>query len=109
MTARTERATAPEGIRGNGGDGGRAEVPLRIGLVCHPTYGGSGVLASELALSLASRGHTVHLFSYSVPPRLARSPGPVQMHVAQGIPYPLFQSTPHDLAIVSSILNLHRP
>lgn len=83
-------------------------APLRIGILCHPTYGGSGVVASELALSLAARGHTVHLFSYAVPPRLARSPGPVQMHVAQGVPYPLFHSTPHDLAIVSSILTLHR-
>ncbi len=83
-------------------------APLRIGILCHPTYGGSGVVASELALSLAARGHTVHLFSHAVPPRLARSPGPVQMHVAQGVPYPLFHSTPHDLAIVSSILTLHR-
>ncbi len=82
--------------------------PLRIGILCHPTYGGSGVVASELALSLAESGHIVHLFSHDVPPRLARSPGPVQMHVAQGIPYPLFHSTPHDLAITSSILNLHR-
>jgi N-acetyl-alpha-D-glucosaminyl L-malate synthase BshA len=82
--------------------------PLRIGILCHPTYGGSGVVASELALSLAAIGHHVHLFSHDVPPRLARSPGPVQMHVAQGIPYPLFHSTPHDLAITSSILNLHR-
>jgi hypothetical protein len=86
----------------------RAERPLRIGILCHPTYGGSGVVASELALTLASRGHIVHLFSHAVPPRLARSPGPVQMHVAQGFPYPLFHSTPHDLAITSSILNLHR-
>ncbi len=83
-------------------------TPLRIGILCHPTYGGSGVVASELALSLAARGHTVHLFSHAVPPRLARSPGPVQMHVAQGVPYPLFHSTPHDLAITSSILTLHR-
>jgi N-acetyl-alpha-D-glucosaminyl L-malate synthase BshA len=81
---------------------------LRVGILCHPTYGGSGVVASELALSLAALGHTVHLFSNNVPPRLARSPGPVQMHVAQGVPYPLFHSTPHDLAITSSILNLHR-
>jgi len=87
---------------------GRTDRPLRIGVLCHPTYGGSGVVASELALTLAGRGHAVHLFSYSVPPRLARSPGPVEMHVAQGLPYALFQSTPHDLAIVSSILNLHR-
>ena len=68
----------------------------------------SGVVASELALSLAGNGHRVHLFSYDVPPRLAHSPGPVEVHVAQGIPYPLFASTPHDLAITSSILDLHR-
>ena len=84
------------------------ERALRIGILCHPTYGGSGVVASELALTLASRGHEVHLFSNDVPPRLARSSGPVQMHVAQGIPYPLFHSTPHDLAITSSVLNVHR-
>jgi len=83
-------------------------VPLRIGILCHPTYGGSGVVASELALSLAARGHQVHLFSHAVPPRLARSPGPVQMHVAQGVPYPLFHATPHDLAIASAILTQHR-
>jgi L-malate glycosyltransferase len=81
---------------------------LRIGILCHPTYGGSGVVASELALSLAEEGHAVHLFSHDVPPRLARSPGPVEMHVAQGSPYPLFHSAPHDLAITSSILDLHR-
>ncbi len=84
------------------------ERALKIGILCHPTYGGSGVVASELALTLASRGHEVHLFSNDVPPRLARSAGPVQMHVAQGIPYPLFHSTPHDLAITSSVLNVHR-
>ena len=82
--------------------------PLRIGILCHPTYGGSGVVASELAISLAEEGHTVHLFSHAVPPRLARSAGPVRMHVAQGIPYPLFHSTPHDLAITSCILDVHR-
>ena len=65
-------------------------------------------MASELALSLAAAGHGVHLFSHGVPPRLARSSGPVEMHVAQGVPYPLFHSTPHDLAITSRILDLHR-
>ncbi|MCC6407153.1 MAG: N-acetyl-alpha-D-glucosaminyl L-malate synthase BshA [Planctomycetes bacterium] len=83
-------------------------MTLKIGIVCHPTYGGSGVVASELALSLADVGHQVHLFSHEVPPRLAMSPGPVQMHRAQGVPYPLFHSTPHDLAITSAILNVHR-
>ncbi|MEM8710924.1 MAG: N-acetyl-alpha-D-glucosaminyl L-malate synthase BshA, partial [Planctomycetota bacterium] len=37
---------------------------MRIGILCHPTYGGSGVVASELALSLAGKGHSVHLFSH---------------------------------------------
>ena len=87
---------------------GHAGGKLRIGILCHPTYGGSGVLASELALTLAERGHCVHLFSSGVPPRLARASGPVEMHVAQGFPYPLFQSPPHDLAITSSILDVHR-
>jgi N-acetyl-alpha-D-glucosaminyl L-malate synthase BshA len=81
---------------------------LSIGILCHPTYGGSGVIASELALTLADHGHAVHLFSHQAPPRLARSEGPVQMHVSQGLPYPLFTSTPHDLAITSSILGVHR-
>ena len=81
---------------------------LRIGILCHPTYGGSGVVASELALTLADSGHEVHLFSHEVPPRLARSSGLVQMHRAQGVPYPLFHSTPHDLAITSAILDVHR-
>lgn len=85
-----------------------AEGRLRIGILCHPTYGGSGVVASELALSLAEAGHEVHLFSHDVPPRLAQAAGPVQMHRAQGVPYPLFHSTPHDLAITSAILNVHR-
>ena len=81
---------------------------MRIGILCHPTYGGSGVVASELALSLAENGHTVHLFSHDVPPRLARGSGGVELHVAQGSPYPLFHSTPHDLAIMSRVLDLHR-
>lgn len=81
---------------------------LRIGIVCHPTYGGSGVVASELALTLAEAGHRVHLFSHAVPPRLARATQPVEVHVAQGIPYPLFASPPHDLAITSRILDVHR-
>ncbi|MBL8858486.1 MAG: N-acetyl-alpha-D-glucosaminyl L-malate synthase BshA [Planctomycetes bacterium] len=86
----------------------RDRSALKIGILCHPTYGGSGVVASELALTLAERGHTVHLFSHDVPPRLAHASGSVVMHVAQGFPYPLFHSTPHDLAITSTILSIHR-
>ncbi|MDZ4774018.1 MAG: N-acetyl-alpha-D-glucosaminyl L-malate synthase BshA [Planctomycetota bacterium] len=86
----------------------RAHGVLKIGILCHPTYGGSGVVASELALTLAERGHKVHLFSHAVPPRLAHVTGQVEMHIAQGFPYPLFHSTPHDLAITSTILNIQR-
>ena len=88
-------------------DGASQADALGIGILCHPTYGGSGVVASELALALAARGHRVHLFSYAVPPRLARSSGAVEVHVAQGAPYPLFEAPPHDLAITSAILNVH--
>lgn len=85
-----------------------ADGRLCIGVLCHPTYGGSGVVATELALSLARKGHEVHVFSHEVPPRLARSSGPVEMHVARGFPYPLFTSTPHDLAVTSKVLEIHR-
>ncbi len=84
------------------------DSPLSIGVICHPTYGGSGVVASELALSLADLGHRVHLFSHEVPPRLARDGGLVEMHRVQGAPYPLFHATPHDLAVTSAILTVHR-
>jgi N-acetyl-alpha-D-glucosaminyl L-malate synthase BshA len=80
---------------------------LKIGVLCHPTYGGSGVLASELALSLAQAGHSVHVFSHQVPARLVAEAGAVQVHVGQGLPYPLFQSPPHDLALISAILDAH--
>ena len=93
-------ASDREPLRRSCGETGLRE--LRIGIVCHPTYGGSGVVASELALSLAARGHSVHLFSYNVPPRMARSAGPVEMHVAQGIPYPLFQSIPFATMLIPS-------
>jgi len=107
MTPPAARRPLESGPHGDG-PSERATDRLRIGILCHPTYGGSGVVASELALTLADRGHVVHLFSHDVPPRLARSAGNVQMHVAQGFPYPLFHSTPHDLAITSTILNIHR-
>jgi len=84
------------------------EGPLHIGILCHPTYGGSGVVASELALSLAELGHDVHLFSHAVPPRLANAAVQVHMHLSRGLPYPLFASTPHDLAVTSRVLDVHR-
>ena len=78
-------------------------------MLCHPTPGGSGVVASELALSLARRGHRVHVFAHAVPPRLkSRSAqSAVAVHQSAAPRYPLFGAPPHDLAMVSRILAVH--
>lgn len=82
-------------------------MPMRIGLLCYPTHGGSGVIASELAASLAVTGDDVHLFSHGVPPRLAKSNSGVRLHIARGAPYPLFERAPHELALASRVVEEH--
>ncbi|MDF1797846.1 MAG: N-acetyl-alpha-D-glucosaminyl L-malate synthase BshA [Planctomycetota bacterium] len=78
-------------------------------MLCHPTIGGSGVIASELALSLAARGHSVHVFAHAVPPRLTKGDQhAVRVHVSGGTPYPLFPAPPHDLAAISRVLDVER-
>lgn len=80
---------------------------MRVGILCYPTHGGSGVIASELALHLARGGDDVHVVSHAVPPRLnGASPG-VEVHVARGAPYPLFDRAPHELALASCLIDLH--
>ena len=80
---------------------------MRVGILCYPTHGGSGVIASELALHLARGGDEIHVVSHAVPPRLqGRTPG-VQVHVARGAPYPLFDRAPHELALASCLIGLH--
>lgn len=79
---------------------------MRIGILCHPTFGGSGVVASECALSLAERGHRVHLFSPGVPPRLARDAGDVVLHRVHGLDYPLFASSHDELAATGAVLDV---
>jgi N-acetyl-alpha-D-glucosaminyl L-malate synthase BshA len=83
---------------------------LRIGIVCYPTYGGSGVVASELALAMADRGDEVHLLSYALPPRIAAE-GPehgVEFHEVKVPPYPLFEYPPYSLALASKIVQVAR-
>ena len=75
--------------------------PLRIGIACYPTYGGSGVLATELGIALASQGHEIHLFSYARPSRLASYHVGVQLHNVTVSSYPLFHYPPYDLALSS--------
>ncbi|MEZ6196345.1 MAG: N-acetyl-alpha-D-glucosaminyl L-malate synthase BshA [Planctomycetota bacterium] len=74
---------------------------LRIGIACWPTYGGSGVLATELAIALADEGHEVHLLSYEAPIRLPEFRGNLFYHRV-GVPeYPLFKYPPYALALAT--------
>src|ERR1700746_1321883 len=74
---------------------------MKIGITCYPTYGGSGVVATELGLELARRNHEIHFISYSQPIRLT-GPEP-QIHYPEGevTPYPLFEYPPYDLALAT--------
>ncbi len=76
---------------------------LRIGIACYPTYGGSGVMATELGLALADRGHEIHLFSYARPTRLQSYRHGVEFHGVSVSSYPLFRYPPYDLALSSTM------
>jgi N-acetyl-alpha-D-glucosaminyl L-malate synthase BshA len=71
---------------------------MRIGIVCYPTYGGSGAVATELGLALAERGHEVHFISYALPFRL-RFNERVTFHEVKVGSYPLFEHPPYSLAL----------
>lgn len=76
---------------------------MKIGIACYPTVGGSGILATELGVALAGRGHTVHFLSYADPPRLSRELPRVHVHRVQVSAYPLFKYPPYDLALASKM------
>jgi N-acetyl-alpha-D-glucosaminyl L-malate synthase BshA len=80
-----------------------AVKPRRIGIACYPTYGGSGVMATELGLALADRGHEIHLFSYARPSRLPACHPGLQFHGVTVSDYPLFRFPPYDLALSSAM------
>ncbi|HYZ85726.1 MAG TPA: N-acetyl-alpha-D-glucosaminyl L-malate synthase BshA [Bryobacteraceae bacterium] len=74
---------------------------MKIGITCYPTYGGSGIVATELGLELALRGHEIHFISYANPIRLdAGTPG-INYHEVEVSSYPLFQYPPYCLALAS--------
>src|SRR2546425_8678565 len=74
--------------------------PMRIGITCYPTYGGSGAVATELGLELARRGHEVHIISYASPFRLRGFAERVTFHEVGQTEYPLFeQSSPYAMAL----------
>ena len=74
---------------------------MRIGITCYPTYGGSGVVATELGIELAAQGHQVHFISYSQPFRLAGREEGIYYHEVPVSSYPLFEFPPYDLALAS--------
>jgi L-malate glycosyltransferase len=74
---------------------------MRIGITCYPTYGGSGIVATELGLELASRGHEVHFISYANPIRLDPGTPRIHYHEVEVSTYPLFQYPPYCLALAS--------
>ncbi len=74
---------------------------MRIGITCYPTYGGSGVVATELGIELAHRDHQVHFISYSQPIRLTDPHPNIHFHEVEVSRYPLFEYPPYDLALAT--------
>jgi N-acetyl-alpha-D-glucosaminyl L-malate synthase BshA len=74
---------------------------MRIGITCYPTYGGSGVVATELGIELAAQGHEIHFISYSQPFRLSGRDDGIFYHEVPVSSYPLFEFPPYDLALAS--------
>jgi len=74
---------------------------MKIGITCYPTYGGSGVVATELGMELAQRGHDVHFISYAQPIRLTEPQPHIHYHEVEVSRYPLFDYPPYDLALAT--------
>jgi N-acetyl-alpha-D-glucosaminyl L-malate synthase BshA len=79
---------------------------MRIGITCYPTFGGSGVVATELGHELAKRGHEVHFISYALPSRLNVFAERVTYHEVSVPSYPLFQYAPYDLALATRMTDV---
>ncbi|WP_161890271.1 N-acetyl-alpha-D-glucosaminyl L-malate synthase BshA [Pontibacter russatus] len=81
---------------------------MRIGIVCYPTFGGSGVVATELGKALALKGHQVHFITYSQPARLDLFNENLFYHEVYIPSYPLFQYPPYELALASKMVDIVR-
>ncbi|MEO1478356.1 MAG: N-acetyl-alpha-D-glucosaminyl L-malate synthase BshA [Bacteroidota bacterium] len=82
--------------------------PLKIGITCYPTYGGSGVVATELGKALAARGHQVHFIAYDLPLRLAHVTENLFYHEVRVNSYPLFEYPPYALSLTSKMVDVVR-
>ncbi len=79
---------------------------MKIGIVCYPTFGGSGVVATELGMALAVKGHDVHFITYKRPVRLDLISRNIHFHEVFVEEYPLFQFQPYELALSSKIVEV---
>jgi L-malate glycosyltransferase len=76
---------------------------MKIGITCYPTYGGSGVVATELGIELAARGHEIHFISYAMPIRLSGASERIFFHEVEVTTYPLFDHPPYALALATKM------
>lgn len=76
---------------------------MKIGILCYPTYGGSGIVATELGMNLAKKGHEVHFISSELPARLDMTKPNIFFHKVNVQAYPLFRHQPYDIALSSMI------
>ena len=80
--------------------------PLRLAITCYPTFGGSGVVATEIGMAMARRGHKVHFISYDVPRRLDRFQENIYFHEVEVHDYPLFVYPPYPLSLASKMVEV---
>lgn len=79
---------------------------LKIGVVCYPTYGGSGVVATELGIALAKKGHSIHFISYKRPARLSIFSENIYLHEVTTVNYPLFEYLPYETSLASKMVEV---
>lgn len=81
---------------------------MKIGIVLYPTFGGSGVVATELGKALAKKGHEIHFISYNYPVRLDHFQSNIRYHEVKTFNYPLFDYQPYELALTSKLVDVTR-
>ncbi len=79
---------------------------MKIAIVCYPTFGGSGVVATELGMALSKRGHEIHFITYKQPVRLNHLSSKIHYHEVNVPEYPLFHFQPYELALSSKLVNM---
>ena len=79
---------------------------MKIGITCYPTYGGSGVVATEIGKELAERGHEIHFISYAVPIKLNQTSDLIHFHEVEMLNYPLFEHPPYTLALATKMADV---